>query len=219
MHITIDDTIKEASQHQIALGIVSATVTVTEHDKTLWTLIQSVIEELLSQHKDTVTDFPEVNALRETYKQLGKSPSRYRGSNEALLRRLMQGKGLYQVNTVVDINNLLSISSRRSVGSYDCARLQGDIILRAGHANESYKGIGKDDINIENLPTLVDAQGPFGSPTSDSQRAMITPATKELMMVMFAFDGQSHIMDQLNQAAHWLHEFSHASELEVRVIE
>jgi DNA/RNA-binding domain of Phe-tRNA-synthetase-like protein len=128
--------------------------------------------------------------MRTAYKALGKDPSRYRGSAEALLRRVLSGKGLYQINTIVDINNLVSLESLNPVGSYDLERVSGANELRIGAPDETYKGIGKDEINIENLPVFADAQGPFGSPTSDSERAMVRLETRKILMVVFSFTGR-----------------------------
>jgi DNA/RNA-binding domain of Phe-tRNA-synthetase-like protein len=130
-----------------------------------------------------------VLATRRGYKALGKDPARYRGSAEALLRRVISGKGLPQINTVVDVINLVSVESRLPVGLYDLAQVRGDVVFRAGRAGETYKGIGKYDLNLENLPLFADAQGPHGSATSDSERTMVTPGTTEVLAILVSFGG------------------------------
>src|SRR6266849_3345604 len=90
-----------------------------------------------------VLESPQILATRSAYKALGKDPARYRGSAEALLRRVISGKGLPQINAVVDVMNLVSVESRLPVGLYDLAHVSGDIVFRAGREGESYKGIGK----------------------------------------------------------------------------
>src|SRR5438132_4810836 len=138
----------------------------------------------------SVLESPQVQATRRAYKTLGKDPARYRGSAEALLRRVIAGKGLPRINAVVDIINLVSVESRLPVGLYDLAHVQGDIVFRAGRAGETYKGIGKYDLNLEGLPVFCDALGPHGSPTSDSERTMVTSATKQLFAVIISFGGK-----------------------------
>src|SRR5438034_1784261 len=98
----------------------------------------------------------QVETARKAYKALGKDPARYRGSAEALLRRAVAGKGLPQINVVVDIINLVSVESRLPVGLYDAAHLRGDVVFRAGGAGETYKGIGKYDLNLEGLPLFAE---------------------------------------------------------------
>jgi DNA/RNA-binding domain of Phe-tRNA-synthetase-like protein len=136
-----------------------------------------------------VLESPAILATRAAYKALGKDPARYRGSAEALLRRVIAKKGLPRVNNVVDTINLVSVESRLPVGLYDLEQVQGDIVFRAGRAGETYKGIGKYDLNLEGLPVFCDAQGPHGSPTSDSERTMVTEATRQVLGIIISFGG------------------------------
>jgi DNA/RNA-binding domain of Phe-tRNA-synthetase-like protein len=174
----------------LALGCISANVSVTKDDKDLWRDTNAHLVYLTSAIKpEQINTLPQIASMRDAYKALGKDPSRYRGSAEALLRRVLAGKGLYQINNIVDVNNLVSLESLNPVGSYDLEKVSGPVELRAGIAGETYKGIGKDEINIENLPVFADSQGPFGSPTSDSERAMVQLETRKVLMVVFSFTG------------------------------
>jgi DNA/RNA-binding domain of Phe-tRNA-synthetase-like protein len=136
---------------------------------------------------------PQVEATRAAYKALGKDPARYRGSAEALLRRMVAGKGLPEINSVVDVINLVSVESRLPIGLYDLSHVTGEIVFRAGRAGETYKGIGKYDLNLEGLPIFCDTAGPHGSPTSDSERTMVTAATKEVLAVIVSFGGVENL--------------------------
>lgn len=179
---------------ELALGCVCAQVKVDQHSETLWQEINRHLTKVTAGYKpEAVNSIPQIAAMRSAYKALGKDPSRYRSSAEALLRRVLGGKGLYQVNTVVDINNLVSLESLLPAGSYDVAKVAPPVELRVGRAGETYKGIGKDEIKIENLPVFADAKGPFGSPTSDSERAMIRPETAQVLMVIFSFAGADYL--------------------------
>ncbi len=136
-----------------------------------------------------VLESPQVETVRKAYKALGKDPARYRGSAEALLRRIVAGKGFPQINAVVDVINLVSVESRLPIGLYDLGHVTGEIIFRAGRAGETYKGIGKYDLNLEGLPLFADDAGPHGSATSDSERTMVTTETKEILAVIISFGG------------------------------
>jgi len=137
-----------------------------------------------------VLESPQILATRAAYKALGKDPARYRGSAEALVRRVIAGKGMPQINAVVDIINLVSVESRLPIGLYDLAHVSGEIVFRAGLAGETYKGIGKYDLNLEGLPVFCDAVGPHGSPTSDSERTMVTGDTKRVLAIIISFGGK-----------------------------
>jgi DNA/RNA-binding domain of Phe-tRNA-synthetase-like protein len=174
----------------LQLACVQGAVGVAKSSDQLLEVLNARAQQLV---RDGATSHPEIAATREAYRNLGKDPSRYRGSAEALLRRLASGKGLYFINNLVDINNLVSLESFLPVGSYDLAKVTPPIVFRVGQAGEAYKGIGKDLVNIADLPVFADQAGPFGSPTSDSERAMITPATTAFAMMIISFSGRSDL--------------------------
>jgi len=127
-----------------------------------------------------------VRAVRAMFREWGMDPSKYRPSSEALLRRVVQGKGLYRVSNIVDIGNLGSLETGWPYGCYDRSKINPPVTLRHGAAGEKYEGIGKQTWHLEGRPVLADPAGPFGSPISDSTRSMITEAAKEIMIVIYA---------------------------------
>src|SRR6266571_947527 len=163
-----------------------------------------------------VLESPQVEATRKAYKALGKDPARYRGSAEALLRRVVAGKGLPQINAVVDVINLVSVESRLPIGLYDLGHVSGDIVFRAGRAGETYKGIGKYDLNLEGLPLFADAIGPHGSPTSDSER---TTATHQVLAVIISFAGSEGLGRWVQRMAALLTQYAAGKDLETSVIQ
>lgn len=151
------------------LGCIQAKVKVKNSDKELLEELDKCAKELEVNLKlEGVASLPEIHDSREVYKKLGKAPSKYRVSSEALIRRILQGKGLYHINNIVEINNIISIKSHFSVGSYNVKNIESPICLNVGQEGQSYKGIGKAEVNIANLPVLSDSISTFGSPTSDS---------------------------------------------------
>lgn len=133
------------------------------------------------------SSLPAVQAARRAYKALGTDPARYRPAAEALLRRARQGKGIAPIHPAVDANNLVSLASGISIGTYDRSRLVPPLVLRAGGAGESYRGLGRGALNLAGLPVLADAEGPFGCPTSDSERTGLGAASREVLMVLYGF--------------------------------
>ena len=204
---------------RLALGCVSARVSVEKHNEALWYEIDQHLAHLAATIKpEQISTVPQIAAMRAAYKALGKDPSRYRGSAEALLRRVLQGKGLYQINSVVDINNVVSLESMNPAGTYDLEKITPPIELRVGAAGESYKGIGKDLINIENLPVFADAAGAFGSPTSDSERAMVRLETRKILMVIFSFTGAEGLEIWVERASELLNRYSGAEGIETSLV-
>jgi len=125
-------------------------------------------------------------AARELYRAFGIDPTRTRPSSEALLRRVLQGKGLPRILNAVDLCNLLAVRFLLPIGLYDTAQVEPPVTLRRGRPGESFAGIRKDEVHLEGRPVLVDARGPFGNPTSDSLRTSVGPSTRGLAMVIFA---------------------------------
>ncbi len=166
-----------------------------------------------------VLESPQVETVRKAYKSLGKDPARYRGSAEALLRRIVAGKGLPQINSVVDVINLVSVESRLPIGLYDLAHVTGEIVFRAGRAGETYKGIGKYDLNLEGLPIFCDAAGPHGSPTSDSERTMVTAATKKVLGILISFGGAEGLERWAQRMSALLTQHAAAHDLEIQMIQ
>lgn len=153
------------------------------------------IEELSRRYKQELTteslkDMSGIAATRKVYRSCGKDPSRYRPASEALIRRLLQGKELYQRDTLVDLVNLASIAYGYSIGGFDADKFQGDTLtLGVGKAGEPYEGIGRGTINIEGLPVYRDQIGGVGTPTSDNERTKMEMNTTHLVVLINGYDG------------------------------
>jgi DNA/RNA-binding domain of Phe-tRNA-synthetase-like protein len=128
----------------------------------------------------------DVASVRSMYKRVGLDPTKTRPSSEALLRRVRKGDPLPRINSLVDVCNWCSLEFQLPYGLYDTAHVEGDVELRLGREGESYPGIRKDDVHVAGRLTLADARGPFGNPTSDSARTMVTTATAAALVVVFA---------------------------------
>ena len=170
---------------------VEADVVNTPYCEGLWEEIRALGE----QYKATLTteslkEMSGIAARRRVYKACGKDPSRYRPASEQLIRRMLQGKELYQIDTLVDLINLASIRFGYSIGGFDASKFVGDTLtLGIGRAGEPYEGIGRGMLNIEGLPVYRDAVGGVGTPTSDNERTKITIDTRHLVVLINGYDG------------------------------
>ena len=202
--VTIDSELK-AKCPRVALAWVTGEVKTGETSAATDHELHVCEEKILKlAEPKAVLESAAIAATRAGYKALGKDPARYRGSAEALLRRVIAGKGLPRINNVVDVINLVSVESRLPIGLYDLEHVQGDIVFRAGRAGETYKGIGKYDLNLEGLPVFCDAIGPHGSPTSDSERTMVTEATKRVIAILISFGvANARLQGSANSLESW----------------
>ncbi len=142
--------------------------------------------DLIERHAGrSAVDIPGVAETRALFHRLDIDPTKTRPSSEALLRRVLQGKGLPRVNPVVDICNLCSLEHQIPLGLYDGDRVRGDVEVRLGRAGESYEGIRKGQVHLFGRLLLADREGAFGAPTADSLRTSIHPGTRRVLVVLF----------------------------------
>ena len=171
LKVEIDKRILDACG-QLQLGLIEAEVRNSDTPDSLWAEIQQEAERIKSTYQLLeINQRPAVAATRKLYKALGKDPGRYRVASEALCRRIIRGLGLYRLTTLIDVVNLVSIRSGYPISGLDCDKIEGDTLyLGVGEANESYCGIGRGTLNIENMPVYRDAIGGIATPTSDEER-------------------------------------------------
>jgi len=210
----------KAACPRVALVGVTARVEAGTAPPGLDAELNAIVQKILKLPEPrAVLESAAIDATRRGYKALGKDPARYRGSAEALLRRIIAGKGLPRINNVVDIINLVSVESRLPIGLYDLEHVSGDIVFRAGRAGETYKGIGKYDLNLEGLPVFCDAVGPHGSPTSDSERTMVTEATKKVLGIIISFAGADGLPAWAERMAALLKQYASGAQLDVELVQ
>lgn len=181
-------------------GFVGACIEAQVENSPFCEELWNEIEALGEKYKQTLTteslkELSGIAATRKVYRACGKDPSRYRPASEALIRRMLQGKKLYQIDTLVDLINLGSIAYGYSIGGFDADKFKGDTLtLGVGKANEPYKGIGRGNINIEGLPVYRDQMGGVGTPTSDNERTKIELKTTHLVVLINGYDGnEKHV--------------------------
>ncbi|MBC8183779.1 hypothetical protein H8E88_22025 [candidate division KSB1 bacterium] len=180
--------IEQALKNIVKTGIIQFNeITVAKQNKELSDEIFSYCSNLRATYPSTESLKENLQVTRNLYKALGLDPTKNRPSSEALIRRVIKGKSLYQVNSVVDICNLSSIHFLLSIGLYDVEKIVGENIeLRIGKEGEGYAGIGKEYVNVSGRFTLADKIGPFGNPSADSDRTKISLKTNNVMFVVFA---------------------------------
>lgn len=197
LSIHLSNEIKAACPHFLGAAVY-AEVENTSYNATLWKEITLFTKELQSTATtESIKKDAGIDATRKAYKACGKDPSRYRPSNEALRRRLIRGFDLYQINTIVDLVNLVSLKSGYSLGGFDFDKIEGEeLILGIGKKKEPYEGIGRGALNIEGMPVYRDKKGGIGTPTSDHERTKIALDTKHIVILINAYDGNKKQLEK-----------------------
>lgn len=170
---------------------VEARVKNSQYSQPLWDEINTLETKFKAElTTETLKDISGIAATRRVYRACGKDPSRYRPASEALIRRVLQGKALYQIDTLVDLINLASMAFGYSIGGFDADKFVGNTLtLGIGKEGEPYEGIGRGMINIHGLPVYRDEIGGVGTPTSDHERTKITIDTTHLLVLINGYDG------------------------------
>lgn len=197
MRIIVSEDIKNICPVFVG-SCITATVCNTSYSDALWMEIKETCRNIRESFTlDAVKEIPAIAATREIYKICGKDPSRYRPAAEALMRRVIQGKSLYQCDTLVDLTNMASMISGYSLGAFDSDKFHGyTLVLGIGRAGEPYEGIGRGMLNISGLPVYRDSEGGVGTPTSDSERTKVGLETSHLTVLVNGYDGnESHISE------------------------
>lgn len=190
MQIIVSQEIEQVCPRFVGAAVEAQCVN-SAYSAPLWEEIHAATEHFKATlTTESLKHLPSIEATRRVYRACGKDPSRYRPASEALIRRVLQGKNLYQIDTLVDLINLASITYGYSIGGFDADKFVGDTLtLGIGRAGEPYEGIGRGMINIEGLPVYRDAVGGVGTPTSDHERTKITLSTTHLMVLINGYDG------------------------------
>ncbi len=177
---------------------IDAKVVNSKFCQPLWDEIHQLGDKFkVSLTTETLKEIPSIAATRRVYRACGKDPSRYRPAAEALIRRMLKGKELYQIDTLVDLINVASIAYGYSIGGFDADKFVGNTLrLGVGREGEPYEGIGRGMINIAGLPVYRDAKGGVGTPTSDNERTKIDLNTRHLVVLINGYDGNEERVRQ-----------------------
>lgn len=214
--ITVSKEIKEACP-VFAGAAVYATVKNSTYNKGLWEEINVFTRELtLTTQLEDIKKHPVIAATREAYKRFGKDPGRYRPSAEALRRRLMRGIELYQIDTLVDLINLVSLRTGHSIGGFDADKIQGTHLeLGIGKVDEPFEGIGRGELNIGGLPVYRDAIGGIGTPTSDNERTKMGLETTHILAIVNGYNGKERLKEAAEMIQDLLKKYGEADEVTI----
>lgn len=204
---------------KLTLSCIECNVEIQTKNETLWSEIGQKIESISSSIKvEQISQIPAITASRKAYKSCGKDPLRYRLSADSLLRRVVKRNEIYQINNVVDLLNLVSISTGFSIGGYDSEKIKGDVVYGIGEPNEAYEGIGRGELNIEGMPVFRDSQGAFGTPTSDSVRTSVSLETKRFLMIIIDYAASQQLEEATNMVVNLLEKYANATNIELNMI-
>ncbi len=217
--ICIDPIFARSCPH-LNVGVIEAQVTNSESSAELWREIDTESTLIVERYPiETINKRPAIQATRQIYRVWGKDPNRYRVSSEALCRRLVRSLGLYRINTLVDLINLVSIRSGYAIGAFDADCIEGEkLTLGVGQEGELFHGIGRGALNIEGLPVYRDQIGGIGTPTSDEERTKLTLGTTRLLVLINAYGEEMPLDETISYTVALLQQYASATHIESAII-
>lgn len=218
IQVEIDPRILEVCP-QVRIGLVSATVVNEPTCDALWAEIEAAAEDVKQRFALlAINERPAIAGTRRLYRALGKDPSRYRVSSEALCRRIIRGLGIYRLTTLIDVVNLVSIKSGYAISGLDRDKIAGNKqTMSVGTADDIYNGIGRGVLNIEGMPVYRDAAGPIATPTSDEERTKFTDETTHVQININAFVPEMPLEEAVEWMAELLKKYAHATDVETQI--
>lgn len=216
LKISVSEELKSACPNFAGVAIF-ADVENTQYDEQLWKEIDSFTTEYCKNNTfDSIKKTATIAATRQAYKRLGKDPNRYRPSSESLLRRVIKEVPLYQIDTLVDLANLVSLATGYSIGGFDRDKITGhQLILGVGKADEPYEGIGRGILNIEGLPVYRDEVGGIGTPTSDHERTKLDINTTKFLAIINGYSGLNGLKEAAEYMKQLLEKYTNAKNIEI----
>lgn len=220
IQVSIDPRILAACP-ECRIGLISATVVNEPTCDELWAEIEAAAEDIKQRYELLeINQRPAIAGTRHLYKALGKDPSRYRVSSEALCRRIIRGLGIYRLTTLIDVVNLVSIKSGYAISGLDGDRIEGNTLtMSVGRADDVYNGIGRGLLNIEGMPVYRDAMGPIATPTSDEERTKFTDQTVKAQININAFAPEMPLEEAVDWMAALLKKYAHATDVETLIFD
>ena len=218
IQVKIDPRILEACP-ETRIGLISANVVNGPTSDELWAEIESAAEDIKQRYELLeINQRPAIAGTRHLYKALGKDPSRYRVSSEALCRRIIRGLGIYRLTTLIDVVNLVSIMSGYAISGLDADRIVGDTLtMSVGTADDVFNGIGRGPLNIDGMPVYRDAAGPIATPTSDEERTKFTDQTVRVQININAFAPEMPLEEAVDWMASLLKKYAQATNVELAI--
>lgn len=166
---------------------------VRDRDSHLDAFVPVAVQEFREQLRlENLKDEPHLRAYRDFYWRVGIDPTKIRPASEALLRRVLQGKELPRINTLVDAYNLASMRTRIAIAAFDAAQTHGELRMRLAKEGESFLGIGMEaPVALKGVEVVCeDDEGLVAIyPYRDSHRTRVTTATSDTIFMTCGVPG------------------------------
>jgi DNA/RNA-binding domain of Phe-tRNA-synthetase-like protein len=168
-------------------------VEITKKDDKIERFKEEIFKEIREKYSlETLKDVSIFRAYRDFFWKVGIDPTKNRPASEALIRRILAGKPIPNINTLVDAYNLASIKSQVPIAAFDEDKLKGEPAMRFAFKDESFLGIGMEkpmqldggEIVISDSRRLIAVY-----PYRDADYSKVTEETKNVLVLICGVPG------------------------------
>ena len=207
MSLKIDSELKARFPDLTASIFHIKDVKIQKRDAELENFKVEIMRQVREEYEiDSVKDQPIFRAYRDFFWRVRIDPTKNRPAAEALIRRILGGRTIPRINTLVDAYNLASIKSRIALATFDADKLEGDLLMRFAGEGEEFLGIGMEkplvlkggEIVISDDEKLVAVY-----PYRDADNTKVTEETENVTIVVCGAPGISEETLERLHRWHW----------------
>lgn len=206
MSLTIDSELKARFPNLTVSMLQIKEVKIQKRNAELEKFKVEVSEQVRGEYNpESLKDQPIFRAYRDFFWKVGIDPTKNRPAAEALIRRILGGRTIPSINSLVDAYNLVSIKSRVALATFDTDKLEGDLLLRFAEEGEQFLGIGMDkplilkggEIVVTDSEKLIAVY-----PYRDSDNTKVTEKTENVTIIICGAPGiNEEKLDNASQLA------------------
>jgi lysyl-tRNA synthetase class 2 len=120
-------------------------VEVKKSDSNLENLKKEVEQKYKGFTLEDINKISSIEAYRKFFRSFGVDPASRHPSPDALLRRIVQGKGLYNINTLVDAYNVACLETNLGMSAMNLDKLELPVTLRFANEGEQILLLGGEE--------------------------------------------------------------------------
>jgi len=184
--------------------------------------LESFKEDVIKQVKEeydpkSLRNLPTFRAYRDFFWRAGIDPTKNRPAAEALIRRVLGGKAIPNINTLVDAYNLASIKTEIALAAFDADKLKGDLLMRFAIGGEKFLGIGMNKPMVLQGGEIVvsdDEKLVAVYPHRDADSTKITMKTKNVLLLVCGAPsiGEENLLEAAQVALEYITRFCDGEE-------
>ena len=189
----IDSRLKKRFPDLKVLTFQIEDVKVEKRNVDLETFKEELMKQVRKQYNlESLRNLPTFRAYRDFFWKVGIDPTKNRPAAEALIRRILQGKLIPNINTLVDAYNLASIKTEIALAAFDANKLKDNLLMRFATESEEFMGIGMEKpMHLEGGEIVVSDSEKLIAvyPHRDADNTKITNKTVNVVMLVCGVPG------------------------------